>query len=203
MTSMLLSRAIARTVLLCAGVALSLASPVSSAASGHFATAAAKPGKFTVEYIYNYVERKYSPEISFSAVARKDASYASPEDAFISHFSAMTAGDYDWWISGWTPDSRASIEARNKRLSRSAKDWQVIWARALKDQRVKMVARVETGPYVFIVYKMFDKAGKLTMYSMYACKKEGDKWLATEELAEDLMFQHFLEKERRVSINVR
>jgi hypothetical protein len=168
-----------------------------------FPTGKVESGKFVVEYVYNYTVRPYDPAVTFNAVPRKDASRATPEDAFIAHFSAMTAKDYDWWLTGWTSESRASIEARNRSMNRNADTWAGIWDKAMKGQSIRMTRRVDSGPFAFIVYRMVDAGGKTTLESMYACKRVGKEWLATEELAEDPMFHHFLEGQRHVTLNVR
>lgn len=196
-------RAVSRCLtgfVLAAGMAFNGSAEAEIVANGMGGTRA---GKFVVEYVYNYTKRAYTPEIVFKAVTRNAASYATPEQAFISHYSAMASGDYEWWLSGWTTEAQGGIQQRNARMNRTAKNWQEIWSKALRGETIKLVERVETGPYVFIVYKMFDERGKATMQSIYACKLVKDKWLATEELSEDLMFHHYIEGKERVTINVR
>ena len=68
----------------------------------------------TVTEHYDYLESEYSPApILRDFVAREDASYETPEQAFVSRVSAMVAGDYDWWLAHWDEDSQRSIAARN------------------------------------------------------------------------------------------
>lgn len=185
---------------LVAGMAFNGSAAAEVVANGMGATQA---GKFVVEYVYNYTKRAYTPVIVFKPVTRNTASYATPEQAFVSHYSAMASGDYEWWLSGWTAEAQSGIQQRNARMNRTAKSWQEIWSKALRGETIKLVERVETGPYVFIVYKMFNESGKATMHSIYACKLVKDKWLATDELSEDLMFHHYIEGKERVTINVR
>lgn len=185
---------------LAAGIAFTGTADAEIVANG---MGSAHTGKFVVEYVYNYTKRAYTPEIVFKAVAGKDASYATPEQAFIAHYSAMAAGDYAWWLSGWTTEAQSNIQLRNVKMNRTAKSWQEIWSKALRGETIKLVERVETGPYVLIVYKMFNESGKVTMHSIYACKLVKDKWLATDELSEDLMFHHYIEGKEKVTINVR
>lgn len=186
--------------LLVAGMAFNGTAEAEIVANG---MGSARTGKFVVEYVYNYTKRAYTPEIVFKAVTRKEASHATPEQAFISHNSAMAAGDYEWWLSGWTTEAQSGIQQRNARMNRTAKTWQDIWSKALRGETIKVIERVETGPYVLLVYKMFNESGKATMHSIYACKLVKDKWLATDELSEDLMFHHYIEGKERVTINVR
>jgi hypothetical protein len=187
---------------LCAAVLLAL--PLSSAqAADPYATAQPKTDKFVVEYVYNYVEKPYAGELVFAAVDKAKISRKTPEDSFMAHFSAMTHKDYKWWLAGWDEASQKSINQRNKEKNRTEAFWTKAWENAMKDQVIKVTKRVETGPYVLIVYKMFDKSNKETFNSIYVSKKFGEEWLATEELAEDLMFQHYLDGKDRVTLNIR
>lgn len=174
-----------------------------SFANDVFPTGKAEAGKFTVEYVYNFVSKPYTPEVQFKSVSKKDASYLSPEEAFIAQFSAMVNEDYKWWLSGWNDPSQKEIESRNKQMKRNADTWTKVWRDAMKGQTIKLIKKVETGPFVFINYKMFDHDGKETLSSLFVCKNEAGKWFATEELSTDLMFHHFLKGEARVVLNVR
>lgn len=176
---------------------------VSAAASEQFTTTEPENGKFVVEYEYNYVKKDYKPIVIFESVDKSNLSRNTPEESFIAHFSAMDKKDFKWWLSGWDVESQTKITARNKEKNRTEQSWTEIWEKAMKDQVIKMTQRVETGIYVFIVYEMSDKNGKKTFNSIYVCKKVGNEWLATEELAEDLMFQHYLEGGSKVTLNIR
>lgn len=183
-------------------VAFSLAG-VSVNAAGPYKTSKPRPGKFTVEYVYNYTSRKYTPPIRIDYVKRDQVSRVTPEDASIAHFSAMAARDYDWWLSGWNPVSRSTLESRDRDKKRTPGDWQTLWEGAMKDMTVMLLEKVETGPYVFMVYDLRDRQGKTAMHSIYALRKDGDNWLGTVELAEDLMFHHYTKGTPKVRLNVR
>lgn len=184
-------------------VAVIIFLPYTSFASDAYPTGKAEAGKFTVEYVYNFVSKPYTPEVLFEPVSKKNASYSSPEESFIAQFSAMANEDYKWWISGWNEQSQKEIEARNKQMKRNADSWTKVWKGAMKGQTIKLIQKIETGPYVLINYKMFDHDGKETLNSLFVCKNEAGKWLATEELSTDLMFHHFLKGEARIVLNVR
>lgn len=168
-----------------------------------FPTGKVETGKFTVEYVYNFVSKTYTPEVQFKTISKEKASYQSPEEAFIAQFSAMINEDYTWWLSSWNALSQEEISARDKKQNRTADSWAKIWKDAMNGQTIKLVKKIETGPFVFINYKMLDHTGKETFNALYVCKNEAGKWLATQELASDLMFHHYLEGKSRVVINVR
>ena len=168
-----------------------------------FNTTPAEKGQFIVEYIYNYVIRKYDPAVKFKPITREKVSYGTPEECFIAHFSAMYAGDYEWWLSGWDKESQELLKEQDKKMNRTPDDWPEIWRKAMKDDEIKLIERVETGPYVFIVYKMFDQKGIPTFHSMLACRIADGFWKATQELARDPMFHHFASGKDRVKLNVR
>lgn len=168
-----------------------------------FPTGKAEPGKFTVEYVYNFISTTYTPEAQFKSISKEEASYSSPEEAFIAQFSAMINEDYAWWLSSWNSLSQDEILDRDKKQNRTAESWTKIWKKAMSGQTIKLIKKIETGPFVFINYKMLDHTGKETFNSLYVCKNDAGKWLATQELASDLMFHHFLEGKSKVVINVR
>lgn len=188
---------------ICLAIFLWLVSNQNATASEQFTTAEPKNDKFVVEYVYNYVKKDYKPIVIFKSVDKADLSRNTPEESFIAHFSAMDKKDFKWWLSGWDVESQTKITARNKEKNRTEQSWTEIWEKAMKDQVIKMTQRVETGIYVFIVYEMSDKNGKKAFNSIYVCKKVGNEWLATEELAEDLMFQYYLEGSSKVTLNIR
>jgi hypothetical protein len=196
------ARSIGRRAL-AGALAAALALGGGAAAAQDFATSGPERGKFVVEYVYNYVSRHYVRPVQVVPVDAGAADYSSPERAAIAHFSAMRAGDYDWWLSGWDAASQAQIEARNAELGRTADDWAGIWAKAMKGESVFLLERVETGPYVFIVYEMRNADGEVTLRSIYACKRVGGEWRATQDLAQDPMFHHYLKGKQRVILNVR
>ena len=173
------------------------------AQDGRFPATAPVQDRFVVEYVYNFWKQTYRPAVAFKPVAKADASLATPEDCFVHQWSAMAAQDFEWWMSGWDESSREMMDARNKKMDRSPEFWEERWGMAMKDHRILLVERVDTGSYAMLIYKMQNKLGETTMHSMHVCKQVGLKWYATQELAEDLMQHHYLEGKRRVTINVR
>ena len=73
----------------------------------------------------------------------------------------------------------------------------------MNEQTIRFMERVETGRYVFIVYKMFNDKGEVTFHAINVFERQGERWLATQDLAEDQMFHHYLEGKQRVTRNVR
>lgn len=173
------------------------------AAPPAFETKPPESGQFVVEYLYNYTRRDYVPPARMQPVARAAASYATPEDAFVAQMSAMQSGDYDWWLAGWTADSRAQIVARNAQLKRTGRDWAEIWKKGFAGQEVRLLQRADTGPYVFVVYGLFDDKGDKTFEGIFVSERVAEQWLATQALAEDPMFHHYLDGTNRVRLNVR
>lgn len=60
---------------------------------------------------YRYSVMQYTPAAKIDLLGRrKEASYATPEDTVIAHLSAMYAGDFDWYLEGWTKDSQRDMK---------------------------------------------------------------------------------------------
>ena len=158
-----------------------------------------------MEHIYNYTTAAYTPQVTVTSVPRDEADYSQPESAVIAQFSAMRAGDYAWWISGWTDESREEMAARDLALGRDATFWVNAWREGLAGAEIRLVERIETGRYVWIRYEMY-KNGELTLDGMQVLKQVGLEWRATQELATDYMYHQYQEDRQgtgRVTIEVR
>jgi hypothetical protein len=195
--------ALKRSAVILAAVLLMGTGLPSSAQNSRFPATKPVQDRFVVEYVYNFWKQTYQPTVVFKPIAKADASLASPEDCFMHQWSAMAAQDFEWWMSGWDEASQEMMAARNKKMKRGPEFWEERWGLAMKDQRILLVERVDTGPFAMLIYKMQDKLGETTMHSMHICKQVGLQWYATQELAEDPMQHQYLEGKRRVTINVR
>jgi hypothetical protein len=63
-----------------------------------------------IENIYSVKIGGYQPPLKVNSVEKTAARYQTPEDAAIAQFSAMVKGDHDWWLSGWTDESKILIQ---------------------------------------------------------------------------------------------
>jgi len=117
----------------------------------------------------------------------------------------MLGGDYDWWLSGWTPKAQAFLNEQDQKTNRTPQDWKAAWQRSLSGKEILLLERLETGPYVCLVYSVRTSGpeGKETLRSLYAAKYEAGRWLATQDLAEDPFLFHYLEEKDVITITVR
>jgi hypothetical protein len=147
-----------------------------------YPTGAQVKKQIVVELTYNYTQTDYSPPVEFRPLGDKaSASLNTPEAAVISYVSAMIAGDWQWFISGWTSDSAKGIEdeLRNQGVTHESmvQRWQ-----AFKNGPHQLISRVDTGNYAMITYL----AGSPT--KLFAVvKNDGGVWHLTNELADDPM----------------
>jgi hypothetical protein len=186
--------------------AASVEKPAMSLPAPFYPTGPGQVKQFVVENIYTYERLVYSPAIVIQRVVRDKASYATPEQALVSHLSAMLAGDYEWWLSGWDKGSQKYLDERSKQVNRTPADWRALWAKALVGDQIVLTERLETGPfgpYVMLVYVLRDKAGKDTFKTTYVAKLEAGRWVATQELAEDPLFHYYESGRDRVTVTVR
>lgn len=168
-----------------------------------FPTTPEEQKKFAVEFIINYSRRQYRPTVTIDAVNRGGATYSTPEEAFIAQMSAMRSGDYDWWLTGWTEASRKQIQQRDAELKRGAAFWRQAWEKNLNGRQVNLLERLESGIYVVLVYSITIPAqdNREEFRSMFVTKKEGERWVSTQELGNDYLYHHYLEGRNRVSQN--
>ncbi len=168
-----------------------------------FPSAKPESKRLVVQHVYDYVRHVFEPAHAMKPVARQQASYTTPEDAFVALYSAMYAGDHAWWSSSWDKESRALMASRDKKLARSPDAWTKAWKKQLQGRRVYITERVDSGRYAFVVFELRDAAGKVSFRSMSTFKPDGKRWWATQELARDAMFHHYLKGTSPVSIRIR
>jgi hypothetical protein len=161
--------------------------------------------QFIMENIYNYTQSRFVPPVVIYPVSRIGSGDATPEESCISFFSAMKAGDYEWWLSLWTAKSKELIAERNQQSKRTPQDWVASWNTILKDKQVVLVERLETGPYIILVYSLqsLGPISKETFRSLYAAKYQDGHWRATQELEKDPFFSHYLDGKDRTSMTIR
>ena len=153
-----------------------------------FPTGAAAPGQVVIEDEYRFIVRRYEPSVRVTTVTKATASYATPEDAAIAQISAMLAGDFGWFVETWDPQSAQLMAARDKAQNQDASFWTQTWQRSLAGKRAELVARVDSGPYVVIEYRMVGVAagGSQESFDLTTVVKlhEG-RWRNTQDLSQD------------------
>jgi hypothetical protein len=171
-----------------------------------YPTTPAVDKKFTFERVFSYRVMTYKPQIVIQKITRAAASNATPEQAFAAQMSAMFEGDHDWWLSNWDAAAQKFHKDRDAQMKRSAADWRGIWDRALKGQQPRLIDRVVTGPmgpYVMLLYELYDASGKSTYKSSFVAKEEAGRWVATLDLSEDPLFHYYELGRDRVSVTER
>lgn len=149
--------------------------------------------KVVVEDQYHFTIRQYSPAVKVKLITRDKASYDSPEAAAISAISAMASKDFEWFRSTWDRSSIEIMDKQDKALNHSAEFWVGAWGKAFENRKVELTARIETGDYILIAYKLVkefahsdppDTSGK-EIELVTVLKFQEGKWLATQELSQD------------------
>jgi hypothetical protein len=149
-------------------------------------------GSVIVENEYRFTVRQYTPAVDVVVVPRAKATDDNPEAAAIAGISAMVSQDFDWFRSTWDRASVAILEARDKEMKQDATFWTRAWQRAFTGKKIQLVSRIDTGGYVIIVYRVLGSAARGNTSAENAdielstvLKRDGDRWLATQELAQD------------------
>jgi hypothetical protein len=157
-----------------------------------FPTTAPTLSKVVVENEYQFSARQYSPPVEVQVVRRDSASYDAPESAAIAGISAMAAGDFDWFRSTWDEASRAVLETRDRQMKQDPAFWVKTWKGAFTDRRIELTARIDTGEYVLIAYRLVPRNaapaapnGNAPVELVVVLKSDNGKWMATQELAAD------------------
>ncbi|HBG08221.1 MAG: hypothetical protein A2075_13320 [Geobacteraceae bacterium GWC2_58_44] len=138
----------------------------------------------------------YQPPFVVGAVDKAAAKNDTPENAAISQLSAMIRKNYDWWLQNWTIRARFQIEQRNKEMSRTPAYWTDRWS-LLDGKTVEIRYRADYSKddkeYVLIGYGVKGlMLGSQEYESVLALEKETEKWLSTQELAADPVFNNII-----------
>ena len=164
-----------------------------------FPTGEREVSKFTVQFVYNFARYRYSPAVVVEPVRRGTATYGTPEEACIAFLSSMMTLDYDWWLENWDADSRKLLVADNEAHHQDAAFWHKAWQGAFPGKKVTLEQRLESGPYVLIVYHVEDlRDPSQSFSSALPFKLTHNQWLATEELAADNFSIYALDGRGRV-----
>jgi len=184
-------------------VAATLALASASAFSQQrFPTSKPEEKVFVQEADYYYTEAKYDPPVTMKPVTKEAAVYTTPEDTFIAQFSAMIAGDYDWWFSTFAADAQKQIKADDEANKRQPTDWIARWKKALPEMQITLLERKVSGAYVIIVYRAGVTPANTIQFST-VFKLENGKWLATQDLQDDGLAKYSMVDKDKVVLPIR
>ena len=138
--------------------------------------------------------RSYTPAVPVSPVPVPQASFATPEDSFVAHVSAMMAGDHAAWLNGWAAEDQARHREADIQQGRTPALWAQIWHRVLEGQTPVLFKRLDIRGYPVLAYRLVDATGRTTFRGWFACKREGSRWVATNDLADDATLHEFFEQ---------
>jgi len=152
-----------------------------------FPTKPAEDKVITTVDTYNYTVSSYTPAVQVAPIVRNAASFATPEAATVTQFSAMIARDVDWFSTTWTPASWAETEAYNAAIGRTPDEMSRLWQSVFAAARPIVIRRIDTGPYTIITYKYVAPDGKplLDIEMPLILEKFEGRWLATQALRKD------------------
>jgi len=148
-----------------------------------------EPRTLTLLDHYDYREMRYDPPYLIDAgVPKAEARYDRPEYVVLARISAMLAGDYDWWLQNWDPESREFIARKNAENGDTPESWVTLWKDRLRFMRFKLVRRIESGPYVIVTYHLVTPKGADAGNGLempIVLHRVGERWYATQALHKD------------------
>ena len=145
--------------------------------------------KVVVEEEYGFALRRYDPPVDVTAVDRNLAKDDTPEATTIAILSAMSRGDVAWFRSLWDPESARILAADDTKYGRDDTSWTAAWARTLRDRRIVLTNRIDSGDYVLIAYDLIplqpNHKPEEVIHLETPLKLQNGRWLATQELSSD------------------
>ena len=179
------------------GAGVMVAAAVSAAAAqSHslraplFPTSEPVANRIVVEEEYGFSVRRYTPAVELKPVARGRANYETPEATTIAMLSAMATRDLDWFRSLWDAESARLMEEKDKQQGHDAAFWISTWDKALRDRRITITTRIDTGKYVLIAYELRSlsanaEASADVIQLEVPLKQVDGRWVGTQDLSSD------------------
>jgi hypothetical protein len=107
----------------------------------------------------------------------------------------MSHGDVPWFRSLWDAESARVLEADDRAHGRNDASWVTAWERALRDRRIVLTNRIETGAYVLIAYDLVplqaNHKPEDVLRAETALKLQNGRWMATQELGSDPVYLYW------------
>jgi hypothetical protein len=151
-----------------------------------------KSNKIRLVLEYNYKVTWYDKPIKVDLLKKRNKDVLdSPLNTLRTYFSAMSAGDYDWFYSCWDNESKEEMLEKNLNSGKDEKFWQEAWQKFMKGRILYVDAEVKTGEFIFLKYRLTDIDGKKVTTNSIPFKLSDGKWFATSELAEDPVLNYW------------
>jgi len=139
---------------------------------------------------FKFQVTEFQKPIKMHIIERKAATYSTPEEAVLSHLSAMKSLDYTWFRMSWDKLSLARLEERDKLGNVTPEVWKERWKK-IPAPTFEMTHRIEYTvqgkPYTLVAYQWAADFPKQQSSKPHCIplRKEGDRWYLTMDLAED------------------
>lgn len=154
-----------------------------------------------VETVYPYSVAALQPALVVQPLTRSAASFDRPEDAMVAHFSAMLAGDFEWFMSTWTAPSQALMRSRDQQRARKPAYWTGLWSKVYAGRRIELLNRIDYGEYVLIEYGLYAPGEQSPGFrDTVATVKENGRWKLTQELAREPILANWNSTSGRVQV---
>lgn len=151
----------------------------------------------------------YSPALPVHAIHRTQERDNTPEGATIALLSAMAAGDYQWWLSNWSPESRTMMTKQYQKSGRKPTETVASWKGMLNSRPAVILGRADyrqDGKAYALVRYRTTNANELTakdkvtgkvsslgatdVEEVLSFRLHQGQWVATRELASDPLFHN-------------
>jgi len=161
--------------------------------------------ELVIEEIHPFMIWKYESEYVVEYHQdRTKSNNNTPEDAVISFLSSMVNKDYDWFLDNWDESSRKQIVAEDKEKNLSPEFWFDLWENAYSENKQILTHRIQIPGYMLIGYKEVSiENPKEVRESAYCLKFENNKWLISNEIPGNPVYNHWNDEDLRVTVSGR
>jgi len=136
---------------------------------------------------YPFKHGKYNSGNKVPYINKLQQNYSTPENAAVSYFSALAAGDVNWWRSSWSSASvaKTTLEKLLGRFKLREDKLSEKWKTTFANRDVYLIQRVDYEKYVVVFYKQVRKDkgpdGRGRILPIVLKKMRGE-WKNTEDL---------------------
>ncbi len=156
--------------------------------------------EFIVEYSFPYMISNYTSDKNIKLLTdRSEKNNRTPEDTLVSHFSAMSNKNYEWFLSDWTPADQEQSKIDDIKNNWNPAFWYRIWGENLEGKSIKLLTRIERGKYVYIGYRLYGTGSdNKDDIETLAFTKIGNLWLITNAAACDPILYNWKDTDQRI-----
>lgn len=155
--------------------------------SPSYPASAPKKIEIKIETHFNY--HQFTPvkqPQKLRLLQQKYASLATPEEALVSRFSAISSLDYPWWLNTWQQSSKQKALAFFQQKGLDKNYWLNAWEKQFVGRDIRLKHKIIYQDYVVFIYNVAEPSGKDGYFDLpVVFHQEANQWLVSLDLSQN------------------